>query len=175
MKTRSFVSTGLPVLAGIVAAVGVVSLCAATGLLAQQPQPDRVREGDAPRREADRGRDMPRPRGPQDRPWQPGPPDGRPQRDFGSGPMPMRPGGGVALSATDTFVYVLRGNTLYQLSAANLKQLKKVRLEEDRPMGPPTEIRSGPGRGPIERDRGGDRSPRPRRPDADQPELRERQ
>ncbi len=194
MQTRRFMSTGLPVLAVIVAAVSMLSSWATTGLLAHQREADRGQEGGSPattadsppRPEADRDRDVRRPRGPEDRPQRPGPPAGPGQREFrfpglgrpgGSGPMPMGPAGGgsVALAAHGDYVYVLRGNTLYQFAAEDLKLLNKVRLEEERPMPRPMGPRSGPGRGPIDRDPGGDRSPRPRQPAGGQPELLRRQ
>ena len=189
MQRRRFMSTGWSVLAVIVAAVSMLSLCATTGLLAQQPEADRGQEGGSPAttadsppwREADRGPDD-RPRLPRS-PAAPGQRDPRfpgPSRPGGSGPMPMGPGGsgGAALAAHGDYVYVLRGNTLYQFAAKDLKLLNKVRLEADRPMGPPMgppmDMRSGPGRGPVERDPDGDRSPRPRRPSGIQPELLKR-
>lgn len=45
------------------------------------------------------------------------------------GPM-MAP---AAITATGDHVYVLRGNTLYQFSAKDLKLLHKVALEDERP------------------------------------------
>lgn len=43
----------------------------------------------------------------------------------------------AAICATDDFVYVFRGNTLYQFAAKDLRLVKKVTLEEERPLPPP--------------------------------------
>ncbi len=56
--------------------------------------------------------------------------------------------GGVALAAHGDYVYVLRGNTLYQFAAKNLELVKKVTLEEDWPMGRGRGPGMGPGRKP---------------------------
>ncbi len=68
----------------------------------------------------------------------------------GPGGMPLLApaGGGVALAAHGDYVYVLRGNTLYQFAAEGLELVKKVTLEDDRPMGPGRGPGMGPGRGP---------------------------
>ena len=51
---------------------------------------------------------------------------------MGMMPGMMRPDTPVMV-ATAEYVYVLRGNTLYQFSARDLKQLNKVMLEDERP------------------------------------------
>ena len=52
-------------------------------------------------------------------PWEPGP------RNFSPGPETS------AICATNDYVYVLSGGTLYQFNAANLKLIKKVPLERE--------------------------------------------
>lgn len=67
----------------------------------------------------------------------PGGPGGR--QPFGppmGGPM-MGGGPGAGLTATDKFVYVLRGNTLLQFSADGLKQTAKAELPRPEPPKPP--------------------------------------
>jgi hypothetical protein len=72
-----------------------------------------------------------------------GPPGGG---GFPGGPMMgMGGGGGASIAATDRYVYVLRGNTLYQFSVDGLKMLAKAELPQaQRPGGggfppPPSE------------------------------------
>lgn len=88
------------------------------------------------------------------------PPDVRGGREFGpgqravGGPGGMRmfagARGGVALTAYGDYVYVLRGNTLYQFAADGLKLVNTVTLEEERPRGQQDGPRREPaGRRPI--------------------------
>ena len=56
--------------------------------------------------------------------------------------------GGVAICANESYVYVVKGNTLYQFEADGLKLVERVALEENPP----------PPRGPGQR-RGGRRGP----------------
>lgn len=60
---------------------------------------------------------------------------GFPGGGFPGGPMMgMGGGGGAAITATDKYVYVLRGNTLYQFAAEGLKMLGKAELpQQQRP------------------------------------------
>ncbi|MGC4044920.1 MAG: hypothetical protein QM758_14090 [Armatimonas sp.] len=52
------------------------------------------------------------------------------------GMMGMGGGGGASITATDKYVYVLRGNTLYQFAAEGLKMLGKAELPQPpRPQG----------------------------------------
>jgi len=50
--------------------------------------------------------------------------------------MPFAPMGPElgSICANNSFVYVLRGNTLYQFSADDLKLVKKVKIELERDM-----------------------------------------
>jgi hypothetical protein len=57
----------------------------------------------------------------------------------------------AAICATADFVYVVRGNTLYQFEAKELQLVKKVMLEEERPFPPPGRP-GGEGRPPGERE-----------------------
>ena len=58
------------------------------------------------------------------------------------GPSPMMGmgmgmmGGMPAIAATESYVYVVQGGTLYQFSAKTLKQVKKTQLEKTSPMPP---------------------------------------
>ena len=64
----------------------------------------------------------------------------------GMGPMMGGGGGGASIAATDKYVYILRGNTLYQYSVEGLKLLAKAELpQQPRPQGG---FPSGPGGGP---------------------------
>lgn len=153
MQTRKIMSTALAVLAVTVTAIGILMLCTTSEVVAQR-EPDRDRESAPPRRQP--------------------PPERGGQREFGPGrggqgrfgAMPPLAGmrGGVALAAHGEYVYVLRGNTLYQFAAKDLKLVNKVTLEEDRPMGQP----GGPRRRPTDRRPGSDRSPRIGRPETEQ-------
>lgn len=81
------------------------------------------------------------PRQPQAQPM--GPPGAPPLAPGMLGPqfgMPMPPmfQQPVAICAKDRYIYVVRGNTLYQFTAKELKLLKKVTLElAPMPPGPP--------------------------------------
>lgn len=70
-------------------------------------------------------------------PPMPGQPFPLGQPPMPGGPLPpmMMPmfGPPVAICATADYVYVVRGNTLYQFEAKELRLLKKVTLEEERP------------------------------------------
>jgi len=59
-------------------------------------------------------------------------------------PFPMPPGS-PAMVAVGDYLYILMGPTLYQYEAKTLKLVKKVRIEEPKPLGPPE---GGPGFGP---------------------------
>ncbi len=63
-------------------------------------------------------------------PFQPGQP---PMPGGPFPPMMPMPGPSVAIHATSDYVYVVRGNTLFQFDARDLKLLKRVELEERRP------------------------------------------
>lgn len=78
----------------------------------------------------------PFPGGPGQPPFQGGPGGGRP---FGGPPMGGMMGGGpgAAITATDKYVYVLRGNWLYQFTADGLKQTAKAELPRPEPPRPP--------------------------------------
>lgn len=55
-------------------------------------------------------------------------------------PMPPMPQPSVAICAKNQYIYVVRGNTLYQFAVKDLKLIKKVTLEEEfgpMPPGPP--------------------------------------
>ena len=90
----------------------------------------------------------------------PGMGEGAPQRPPGgfAGRAPMGPSpmmgmgmgmmsGMPAIAATESYVYVVQGNTLYQFSAKTLKQVKKTQLEKTSPM-PPRYPMEGPGPAP---------------------------
>lgn len=58
------------------------------------------------------------------------------------GQMMMRPGmmdsGGVAIAVTSEYIYVVKGNTLYQFNARTLKQTNSVQLaQQPQPMPMP--------------------------------------
>jgi hypothetical protein len=46
----------------------------------------------------------------------------------GGPPLMMGGGGGTTMTATDKYVYVLRGNTLYQFAAEGLRMVGKAEL-----------------------------------------------
>jgi len=50
----------------------------------------------------------------------------------------------VALTAQGDYLYVVRGNTLYQFQAKGLTLVKKVTLEEEPRFGPPGPRREAP-------------------------------
>jgi hypothetical protein len=58
----------------------------------------------------------------------------------------------VALAVHGDYLYVVRGNTLYQFRAAGLELVKKVTLEEERPFAPMGRPRGEP-RGEPRRER----------------------
>ncbi len=66
-----------------------------------------------------------------------------PMMGMGMGMM----GGMPAIAATNSHVYVVQGNTLYQFSAKTLKQVNKTRVAATAPM-PPRYPMEGPGPGP---------------------------
>ena len=152
MPRRTLIPT-LAVLAVMVAVTGVVTLWPPLQVLAQ---PDRERDRD----EGPGAQRPPFGRG--------GPGEFERGRDEFGGPggMPLLGGGrgGAALAVSGEYVYVLHGNTLYQFAAEDLKLVKKVTLEEDRPMGPPM----GPPGG-ERRDFGGRRPGGPRPPGGERP------
>lgn len=77
----------------------------------------------------------------------PGAGQGFPGRQPGMMPMQMSY---AAITATAEHVYVLRGNTLYQFAAKDLKLLNKVTLEPEAPAMPggmPGVFPGGPGAG----------------------------
>ncbi len=89
-----------------------------------------------------------------------GPQGGFPGGGFGQGgmrgPMMMGMGGAPAtVTATDKYVYVLRGETLMQFSVDGLKLVAKTTLPRDERPGP-----GGPGDGPAP-GRPGGQGPRP--------------
>jgi len=148
MSKHKRISTALAVLMVTAGAITVAMLCARTEVLAQP--------GAGPGEAAGPGRMQP-PGGPGGRGFGPG-----------GGMMPGMPGGmpmfagargSTALTARGDYVYVLRGNTLYQFLAEGLELVEKVTLEEDRPMG----FGHGPGMGPERR------PDRPRRPEGEPP------
>lgn len=173
MQTHRLKLSTLAMLVVIVAAAGVVCWLAATEVLAQ-------RATDRDQRDSDRDQ-----RDPFDRPPPPPrdrDPDFGPPRPGGFGAMPRGPQpGGVAMVAYLRYVYVLRGNTLYQFDATELRLLRKVPLEGDRIIPRSVGPRDAPRRGPTDRDRpprtdrpGGDRPARDFRPDGDRPPRTDR-
>ena len=108
------------------------------------------------------GQPEPRPEGqaePGQRPPQ-FPPEG-PRGFQPGGPGPGGParfgfvgGGPAALAAQGDYVYVVRGNTLYQFQAKDLKLVKKATLEEEPPFAPMGRPKGEPrGARPPQRDR----------------------
>ena len=119
-------------LAAAIAVVAAVALFDASTALAQ-PEPPREGQAGAPH------------------PGQPFPPQGEgefpPRRQGPGGPggqggpggfpgMGAMAGGGAALTAHGEFVFVVRGNTLYQFLAKDLKLVKKVTLSDEPSFGP---------------------------------------
>ncbi len=72
--------------------------------------------------------------------------DFRPGPQFGQPPFGPMMGGPATMIAHGDFLFVLRGNTLYQVSVKDLKLVKKMTLEEDGfpPFGPDREKPPGP-------------------------------
>lgn len=71
----------------------------------------------------------------------------------GMGPMPPMMLGGASLCAAGDFVYVLRGNTLYQFLARELKLVNQVQLPEPPRMMTPERPREVPRARERERER----------------------
>jgi len=62
--------------------------------------------------------------------------EGREARRRGGPAFPILERLGVAVCANERFVYVVKGNTLYQFRAEDLSLLKKAKLEEEPRPGP---------------------------------------
>ena len=63
--------------------------------------------------------------------------EGKEDRRRPGGMFPILERLGVAVSANERYVYVVKGNTLYQFKADDLSLVKKAKLEEHARPGPP--------------------------------------
>lgn len=70
-------------------------------------------------------------------------PGGGPGQGF-RGMGPMMGGGGASVTATEKYVYVLRGDNLYQYSVDGLKLTAKAVLPRPEPQRPPQDGPGGP-------------------------------
>lgn len=166
MRTVAILSTALATCAVTIVVIGVIALGPATQVLAQ---PEAQGDQGAPPDEGFQPRPQP---GFQPRLGGPGGPGG--PGGFGGPGFNLRTAGlrgGGALAVSGEHVFVLYGNTLYQFAADDLKLIKKVTLQQERPFGPPGGWSGG--FGPRPERRWGE-EPRPgERPRRDRP-LRER-
>lgn len=110
----------------ILIAAGVLFIGLAVGQ--QEPAPAQVPTVPAPPRPPS---PPPDDRAPQPRERRPG--EGQPPGRFGDGGGPH---GSDKLAANQHFVYVLRGDVLYQFNAANLSFVTKVKLPDPEPPRP---------------------------------------
>lgn len=125
---------GVAALVLVVAVVAAVSSSQPKPALAQMPPAmgEPTEEMPPPGVRPPEPRIPPRP----EMPWRPPP-------AFDRG---MYEGGSVAIATTQDYVYVVKGNTLYQFSARNLRFLKKAELAASRwgspvvPQAPPRSV-----------------------------------
>jgi hypothetical protein len=137
MNVRKLIVTFSLVLAAgaVIAAMIVLPGAAALG------QPEPPREG-----QAEPGQRPPLP------PEGPGGFPGRGRGPGGPAGFGLPGGGPVALAVQGDYLYVVRGNTLYQFRIPGMALAKKVTLEEERPFAPMDRPRGEP-RGEPRRER----------------------